>query len=410
MIHAPAIPMFALASTEEVLVKCKQILVGCFPAAAQTVASGVISIALILGSFGAFFAVATLLERKGLGRIQNRPGPNRVGPCGILQPVADGLKMLTKEDIVPAAADHVVHFLAPIAMLVPATLALAVIPYGETWIPLPLDAGLLFFFAVGAASELAAFMAGWSSHNKYSLLGALRAIAQMISFELPLVISTVAVLMITGTMSLPGIVAAQGNYWHTLPAQWHIFTPWGLTAFFIFLTAATAESNRSPFDLPEGESEIIGGFMTEYSGFKYAVFFMGEYFGMFAVSGLAITLFLGGWHAPLGFLATPWIPPVVWFGLKMFGLLAWFIWIRGTFPRLRADQLMNFAWKFLLPLAFINLLATMLWHFTHSWSFAGALAVRWLLCFGLVAGTFAGLGGALMRRRKWGPRVYRFAN
>jgi NADH-quinone oxidoreductase subunit H len=384
----------------------KQSLLGLIPAPWQPIVLSLAASALILGVFALLFAAITLLERKGLGRIQNRPGPNRVGPFGMLQPVADGVKMLIKEDLAPRAADRAVHFLAPLVLFAPAALALAVIPYGEKLALVNLDAGILFFFAVGTAGELAAFMAGWSSRNKYSMLGAMRAIAQMISFELPLVLSTVAVIMMAGSMSLVTIVERQHEYLGWLP-RWHVFTPWGLAGFILFLAAATAETNRSPFDLPEGESEIIGGFMTEYSGFKYAVFFMGEYFSMFAVSGLAITLFLGCWSAPLRFL--DWAPSVIWFFAKLVVLLGWFIWIRGTLPRLRVDQLMNFAWKFLLPLALINLLAAGLWKVTGAWQFSGGLGCRWLLCFLVFVAPCAGLGRALMRRRGWGPRQYRFA-
>jgi NADH-quinone oxidoreductase subunit H len=400
--------VFLLAmDAEETLVYLKRVLVKLFPAAVQPWLSSLIIVAAILGVFATLFAISTLLERKGLGRIQNRPGPNRVGPFGLFQPAADGVKMLIKEDLVPRQADRIVHFLAPLVMLAPVTLAFAVIPYGRDLVPVDLNAGLLFFFAVGSTSELAAFMAGWSSRNKYSLLGALRAIAQMISFEMPLVLSTVSVIMVSGSLSLSQIVEAQKGYWGWIP-HWHVFTPWGFAGFLLFMTAATAESNRSPFDLPEGESEIIGGFMTEYSGFKYAVFFMAEYFGMFAVSGLAITLFLGGWQAPLPFLG--WVPTLVWFFAKLLGLICLFIWVRGTLPRLRADQLMNFAWKFLLPLALINVLVAALWHYTALWQFQGALICRWLLGLLAVLGPYAGLGRALVRRRKWGPRVYHFAN
>lgn len=399
--------LFLLATPEEMLVNVKHFIVALFPAPLQPWIASLIPVALILGIFATLFALVTLLERKGLGRMQNRPGPNRVGPFGLFQPAADGIKMLIKEDLVPVGADKIVHFLAPIVLLAPVTLAFAVIPYGPHLTPVSLDAGLLFFFAVGSAAELAAFMAGWSSHNKYSLLGAMRAIAQMISFELPLIISTVSVIMSVGSLSLDAIVEAQGGYWYALP-RWQVFTPWGLAGFILFLIAATAETNRSPFDLPEGESEIIGGFMTEYSGFKYAIFFMGEYFGMFAVSALAITLFLGGWHAPLAFLQ--WVPSFVWFFGKLLALVCGFIWIRGTLPRVRADQLMNFAWKFLLPLALINLLVVMLWRATASWQFLGAVGIRWGLCFVAMAVPFLGLGQALMRQKKWGPRVYRFAS
>ncbi|HOW64644.1 MAG TPA: NADH-quinone oxidoreductase subunit NuoH [Candidatus Paceibacterota bacterium] len=381
-------------------------LTGWFEPAWRPWIQALLQAAALVGGFATLFAVTTILERKGLGRIQNRPGPNRVGPFGLLQPAADGIKMLTKEDIVPARADKIVHFLAPIVMLAPVTLAFAVIPYGREMTPMPLDAGLLFFFAVGAGSELAAFMAGWSSRNKYSLLGAIRAIAQMISFELPLVLSTVAVVMMAGSLSLVEIARRQAEYVSFVP-QWHILTPWGLAGFLTFFTAALAESNRSPFDLPEGESEIIGGFMTEYSGFKYAIFFMAEYFGMFAVSSLAVVLFLGAWSAPLPGLQ--FIPSYVWFGIKLMGLLFVFIWLRGTLPRLRADQLMSFCWKLLLPMALINIGVAAGWHYSRDWSFPAAWGCRWFLGLAGVGLPFMGLAWGLRRRRGWGPRVYRYA-
>ena len=243
----------------------------------------------VLVVFATLFAVTTILERKGLGRIQNRYGPNRVGIpftnlrlFGFGQPIADGIKALTKEDVVPHAADKVVHFLAPIVLLVPVFLTFAVLPLAETWSPVDLDAGVLFFFAVGAATELAVFMAGWSSRNKYSLLGAMRAIAQMISYEVPLILSAVTVVMIVGSLSTVKIVEAQDAVYTDGVSgrrNWYVFTPWGLAGFILFIIAAIAESNRSPFDLPEGESEIIAGYYLEYSGFKFALFFMAEYFG-----------------------------------------------------------------------------------------------------------------------------------
>ena len=215
-----------------------------------------------------------------------------------------------------------------------------------------LDAGVLYFFAVSSVMELTIFMAGWSSRNKYSLLGAMRAIAQMISYEVPLILSSVTVIMAAGSLSTVAIVEKQAGYTGILP-HWFVFTPWGFAGFVLFMIAATAESNRSPFDLPEGESEIIAGYYTEYSGFKFALFFLGEYMGMFAISGLGITLFLGGWAAPFSFLT--WVPSYLWFFAKLLALIAMFIWVRGTLPRLRMDQLMNFAWKFMLPMALLNL-------------------------------------------------------
>ncbi|MDB6108958.1 MAG: dehydrogenase subunit, partial [Pedosphaera sp.] len=281
----------------------KAALLAVFPVAIQQVLSAVLTVSPILGVFATLFALTTWIERKGLGRIQNRLGPNRVGPCGLFQPVADGLKMLTKEDVVPRNADHLIHFLAPIVLAVPTMLAFAVLPYGRNLVPIDMDAGILFFFAVGASTELAIFMAGWSSRNKYSLLGAMRAIAQMISYEIPLIISSVTVIMIAGSLSPVQIVEKQSGYlFGGLVPHWFVLTPWGFAGFIIFLIASLAESNRSPFDIPEAESELIAGHLTEYSGFKYALFFMAEYFGMFAVIGLGVTLFLGGWHAPVSYL------------------------------------------------------------------------------------------------------------
>jgi len=378
-----------------------------FPGGLQPLVSAVLSVSPIILVFATLFALTTWLERKGLGRIQNRLGPNRVGPYGLFQPIADGLKMLTKEDIVPRSADKVVHFLAPIAFLVPTLLAYAVLPYGRNLVPVNFDAGILFFFAVGASTELSIFMAGWSSRNKYSLLGAMRAIAQMISYEIPLILSSVTVIMIAGSLSLVEIVEQQGGYQFGWLPGWFVFTPWGLAGFVIFLIASLAESNRSPFDIPEAESELIAGHLTEYSGFKYALFFLAEYLGMFAVSGLAATLFLGGWRAPSPFLE--WVPSYVWFLSKLVSLVCLFIWIRGTVPRLRVDQLLNFAWKFMLPMSLLNLLAAAAWHFTATWNFIGAGPGRWLLCAAMIAVPYVLLGRALTGGKKWTRRTYRFA-
>src|SRR5438045_2347226 len=261
--------------------------------------SSLINISGVLGVFLTLFALISVLERKILGRMQNRYGPNRVGPFGLFQPVADGIKMLIKEDIVPARADQIVHFLSPIFIAAVAILSLGVIPYGRNMTPFVIDGGILFFFAVGSATELAVFMAGWGSNNKFSMLGAMRAIAQMISYELPLIITVLPVVMIVGSLHPDKIVDAQGPYSFGFAPRWFVFSPWGAAAFILFFVSGLVESNRTPFDMPEGESEIVAGHMTEYSGFKYAIFFLAEYFGMFAVSGLAVTLFVGGWHGPL---------------------------------------------------------------------------------------------------------------
>jgi NADH-quinone oxidoreductase subunit H len=387
-------------SLDQLFVSLKHWAVDFFPMGWRPYVSIFLSILPILMVFPLLFAITTVLERKGLGRIQNRLGPNRVGPYGLLQPIADGLKTLTKEDVVPRSADWIVHFLAPVALVVPVFLAFSVLPFGRNMVPIDLDAGVLFFFAVGAATELAVFMAGWSSRNKYSMLGAMRAIAQMISYEVPLILSSLAVIMIVGSLSTVKIVEAQAEYAGFL-AGWHVFTPWGFAGFILFLIAATAESNRSPFDLPEGESEIIAGYYIEYSGFKFALFFLGEYLGMFAISGLAVTLFLGGWSAPFSFLT--WIPSYVWFFTKLFALICLFIWVRGTLPRLRMDQLMNFAWKFMLPMALIDIVVTGLWRFMPPGP------QRWILCALLIVVPYVMLGRALSVNKAYRIRVYRYA-
>jgi NADH-quinone oxidoreductase subunit H len=316
------------------------------------------------------------------------------------QPIADGVKSLTKEDIVPLSADHAVHFVAPILLVAASFMGYAVLPIGRNMVLVNLNAGVLYFFAVGSIVELAVFMAGWSSRSKYSLLGAMRAIAQMISYEVPLVLASVVVIMQAGSLSTVSIVEKQAGYTGIWP-HWFVFTPWGIVGFVLFMIAATAESNRSPFDLPEGESEIIAGYYIEYSGFKFALFFLGEYLGMFATSGMAITLFLGGWSAPLSVLT--FIPSYVWFFAKLLALIAAFIWIRGTLPRLRMDQLMNLAWEFILPMALINMLVAGVWHFMP-----GGL-LRWLVCTAVVAVPCILFSNRLKRKKKFQVRTYLFA-
>ena len=283
---------------DSIFIAAQHWLAGLAPASFQPLVRMVLIIAGLMTVFGSCFAFTTIMERKLLGRMQNRFGPNRVGPFGLLQPIADGVKMLTKEDIVPFSADKTLHFLAPLALTAPIWLAFAVLPFGRNMTAINLDAGILFFFAIGSASELAVFMAGWSSQNKYSLLGAMRAIAQMISYEVPLVMSTVPVLMLAGSLSLKDIVRPNATIALGWLPRWNVFTPWGLAGLVLFLIAATAESNRCPFDLPEGESELIAGLSDRVFRLQYALFFLGEYLGFSPVTGLAVTLFLGGWHAP----------------------------------------------------------------------------------------------------------------
>ena len=365
--------------------------------------------------FPSLFAFTTWLERKTLARIQNRIGPNKVGiPCtrislfGLGQPAADGIKMLFKEDIVPNGADRLFHLLAPILALIPAMLVLCFLPLEFPWGKLMssksgvqaflLDGAVIFFFAITGLNTLAIFMAGWASRNKYSLLGGMRAIAQMVSYEIPLVLSAVVVVMNAGSLNAADIAKAQEGW------NWFVLTPWGLVAFIIFFIAALAETNRSPFDLPEAESELIAGYFTEYSGFKFALFFLGEYISMFAISGLAVVLFLGGGAGP-GVAAFPWIA-VVWFLAKIFALILVMIWLRGTLPRLRVDQLMAFAWKFLLPLSILNILVAGFAHFIPQDSLFPKVVV-WLVSFGVLYAAAWGLNK--LNRADVKPREYKYA-
>jgi len=392
------------SSLDQIFIRIKQLLLAPLAGApdwVMQVASALINIFALLGVFLTLFALISVLERKILGRMQNRYGPNRVGPFGLFQPVSDGIKMLIKEDIVPARADKVVHFLAPILIAATAILALGVIPYGRNMTPFAIDGGILFFFAVGSTTELAVFMAGWGSNNKFSMLGAMRAIAQMISYELPLIITTFPVVMVVGALSPDAIVAAQNGYSFGVVPHWFVTTPWGAAAFILFFVSGLVESNRTPFDVPEGESEIVAGHMTEYSGFKYATFFMAEYIGMFAISGLAVTLFLGGWHAPIRGLE--FIQSYVWFFVKLSILLFIYIWIRGTLPRTRIDQIMNFAWKFMLPMAFTCIIAAAVWHY------AGRGLAGWLWSLAVLTLVYVTLSILLDTRKKFATRTYRFA-
>jgi NADH-quinone oxidoreductase subunit H len=405
----------ALGSTDSTLerlpILLRDLATGWLPEPWRWIVNSLLAIVVVFVVFALLFALLTLAERKVVARVQNRPGPNRTGipltPIrlgGLGQPFADGVKMLTKEDLVPRDADRVLHFLAPVALLAFSILAFAVIPYGRHLVPVELDAAVLYFFAAGAATELAVFMAGWASRNKYSLIAAMRALAQLISYELPLLLSVVPVVLVAGTLSTAAIVEHQGAWLFGFLPQWHVFTPWGFAGFLLFFVAALAEANRSPFDLPEAESELIAGHLTEYSGFKYALFFMAEYFGMCALSGMAVTLFLGGWQAPLPFLE--FIPSYGWFALKLLALLAGFMWIRATFPRLRIDQLTRLAWKFLVPLALINLGTAAFWSLTVHWT--GPLQLlRWAVALALVLGPFFGLGRRLSAGTA--PRTYRYA-
>lgn len=306
------------------------------------VSMAVVYLVAILGvcTLAALFYV--LWERKLAGYIQYRPGPNRLGPNGWFQTIADAIKLLTKEDVVPSEADKIVHLMAPVFIFVPTVLALAVIPFGKGMAAVDLNLGVFYLIAVTSLSTIPIFMGGWGSNNKYSLLGAMRAVAQMVSYEIPLVFSLLGVVLITGTLQLQGIVEAQSQVWFVLLQP---------IAFLIYIIAATAETNRAPFDLPEGESELTAGIYTEYSGMKWALFFLAEYGNLFIVSAMGVTMFLGGWQGPF-------LPGWVWFLIKTHLLFSFFIWIRWTFPRIRVDQLMHFGWKFLVPLSLANIFLT----------------------------------------------------
>ncbi len=305
----------------------------------------VINMAAILLFAPVLMMYLTLLERKVIARLQDRWGPNRVGPFGLLQPIADGIKMFCKEDITPAVADKVLHRIAPIMVVVPSLMMFAVLPFGAGMVAVDLNIGVLFFISIAALETIAVVMGGWGSRSKYSLLGGMRAAAQAISYEVPLGLSVIAIVMWTGSMSTVDIVEKQGGF---LGMHWNIFHSWGFLGFIIFFITGVAEINRTPFDTPEGESELVAGYHTEYSGMKFALFQMAEFLSGFAIAAMTTTLFLGGWQGPL-------LPPWLWFMIKSLSLFVVLIWFRGTFPRFRIDQVMAFAWKFLLPLALANI-------------------------------------------------------
>ena len=319
-------------------------------------------------------AYTILLERKLVGRIQNRWGPSRVGPFGLLQPLVDGAKSFLKEDIIPTSVYRPLYLIAPILSLGCALISIAVVPFGEPNAgPGGLDLfeisnvniGLLVILGVTSIGVYGIALAGLSSNNKYSLLGSLRCSAQLVSYELALGLSLVGVVLRAGTFNLRVIVEQQATKG---VLSWNVFGGMQFVAFFIYLAAAFAETNRSPFDLPEAESELTGGYHTEYSSMKFAMFFMAEYANMITVGCVATLLFLGGWTSPFGNLIPPpenilvhALFPIFWFAAKVFCFLFLYIWVRGTLPRLRYDQLMNFGWRYLTPLAILNIVATSLW-------------------------------------------------
>ena len=330
----------------------------------------VVTVVLLLG-----VAYTVLLERKLVGRIQNRWGPSRVGPFGLLQPLVDGAKNFLKEDIIPAGVYRPLYLLAPILSLGCAMISIAVVPFGSPAIAKDgfrffeisdVNIGLLVILGVTSIGVYGIALAGWSSNNKYSLLGSLRSSAQLISYELALGLSLVGVVLRAGSLNLRTIVEIQAT--HGI-LTWNVFGGLQFIAFFIYLMAAYAETNRAPFDLPEAESELVAGYHTEYTSMKFAMFFMAEYANMITVGCVATLLFLGGWTSPFGDLIGPLqstfanvVFPIFWFVLKVFSFLFLYIWVRGTLPRFRYDQLMNFGWRFLLPLAILNIVGTSLWY------------------------------------------------
>ena len=323
---------------------------------------------------------AIYLERRGMGRMQSRLGPNRTGPFGLLQPVADAVKVLLKENIVPTTADKIVHWLAPVVAFAPVLVIFAVVPFQNGAMLADLNIGILYVVAVSSIATVGVFMAGWGSGNKYSLLGAMRNVAAVVSYEIPMVLAIVGVVIVSGSLSMNQIVTGQD-------IPYILVQPLG---FLIFFIAACAEINRSPFDLMEADSELTAGFHTEYSGMKFAMFYLVEYAEAIAMSAIIATLFLSGWRGP-------WLPPWLWFIIKTFVVFFVMVWTRTTLPRVRIDQLMGLAWKFLFPLALINLFVTaiqvVVWPDISQWIFvivniaiAAVLILLWSKFFKLGQG------------------------
>lgn len=285
-------------------------------------------------------AYLTYAERKVMAAMQLRQGPMVVGPFGLLQPIADGLKLLSKETIIPSGANRMLFILAPMITFFLSLVAWAVIPFDDGWVLADINVGVLYLFAISSLGVYGIIIAGWSSNSKYAFLGGLRSAAQMVSYEVSIGFVMISVLLCVGSLRISDIVHAQQTIWFAIPL---------LPMFVIFFISALAETNRAPFDLPEGESEITGGFMVEYSSMTYALFFLGEYANMILMSGMTSILFLGGWLPPFGFAPFTWIPGVIWFVLKILFCLFVFIWVRATLPRFRYDQLMRLGWKVFLP-------------------------------------------------------------
>jgi NADH-quinone oxidoreductase subunit H len=317
-------------------------------------------VVVVLPLMGAV-AYLTLWERKFLGWMQVRVGPNRVGPLGLLQPIADALKLLTKEILIPAQASKGLFFIGPILTIMPAMAAWVVIPFGPDVALANINAGLLFVMAITSMEVYGVVIAGWASNSKYAFLGALRASAQMVSYEISMGFCLVIVLMVSGSMNLSDIVAGQSK--GQLAAMGLNFLSWNwlplLPIFVVYVISGLAETNRHPFDVVEGEAEIVAGHMVEYSGMSYAMFYLAEYANMWLISILAALMFLGGWLSPLA--ALDWIPGWIWLGLKTFAVVSFFIWVRATFPRFRYDQVMRLGWKVFIPVTLVWLLVVGAW-------------------------------------------------
>ena len=303
---------------------------------------GIVYFVAIIGLITINVIIILWIERRVASFFQERLGPNRVGPFGLFQSINDAIKLIGKESIIPREVDRVVYLLAPLVLFTITVMLYVVIPYGKGMSPVNINVGILYFIAVSATSTIAILMAGWGSNNKYSLLGGMRTVAQIISYEIPMAFSMIGIVMLNGTLNLTQIVEAQNGIWNI------VLQP---VAFIVFLISALAELNKAPFDMTEAEQEIIAGYHTEYSGMRFALFFMAEYANLFSVSALGVTVFLGGWQGPI-------FPSWVWFFGKVFAMILLIMWIRWTFPRFRIDKMMNFNWKFLIPVSIVNILLT----------------------------------------------------
>jgi NADH-quinone oxidoreductase subunit H len=326
------------------------------PGLINTIVIDLLKVAVVVAVGLLHVAYATYFERKVIGHMQVRLGPIEVGPHGVLQPFADGIKLFFKEDIIPANADKPLFYLAPVIFFIAALSSLSVIPFFHNFVVANINIGLLFLFAMSSLGAYGIILSGWSSNSKYAFLGGLRSASQVISYEIAMGLSLVGVMMMAGSLNLTDIVIAQHQYptgFYALPQ---------FLGFFVFMVAAFAETNRLPFDLPEAESELVAGYFTEYSGFRFALFFLGEYTGMLIMSSIAAICFLGGWTIPkfvtnlLPFLSV--VPGIVWFLIKVYIVMFLYYWIRATLPRYRYDQLMAIGWKVLIPLALVNIVIT----------------------------------------------------